>query len=105
MRAGRVALTVSARRAAGWISVAGAARSSIGGHPRTHHASGGTVMTLNRRGFVASVGWSFLASAAARGDAPKPAAAAGGGELSPRVPGAQQVRPAPQGRHLFPVFL
>src|SRR5438874_1943755 len=39
-------------------------------------------MTLNRRGFVASVGWSFLASAAARGDAPKPAAAAGAENFS-----------------------
>src|SRR5437588_7846666 len=82
VRAGRVALTVSARRAAGWISVAGAARSSIGGHSRTNHASGGTVLSLNRRGFVASVGWSFLASAAARGDAPKPAAAAGAENFS-----------------------
>src|SRR5205814_3684911 len=60
----------------------GAARSSIGGHPRTNHASGGTVMTLNRRDFVASVGWSFLASSAARGDAPKPAAAAGADNFS-----------------------
>ena len=39
-------------------------------------------MTLNRRDFVASVGWSFLASAAARGDAPKPAAAAGAENFS-----------------------
>src|SRR5205823_13183281 len=39
-------------------------------------------MTLNRRDFVASVGWSFLASAAARADAPKPAAAAGAENFS-----------------------
>src|SRR5437763_1352580 len=39
-------------------------------------------MTLNRRGFLASVGWSFFASAAARGEAPKPAAAAGAENFS-----------------------
>ena len=33
-------------------------------------------MTINRRDFVASVGWSVLASSAARADAPKPAAPA-----------------------------
>ena len=62
-------------------------------------------MTLNRRDFVASVGWSFLASAAARADAAKSTPTQGAADYSDWSTVRAQFDLSPEWLHLSQFYI